>query len=844
MKRTRMLSLLVLAVVLPLVSGCFTILSIDQVTTATTGSKIVVTIEVRTEGTDANPHHGIFAVLVPNDWKVDSVYYSGDFGPDYATYLPAEMADGDPGGQVDYWEPALETNYPSGPDMKWVVYQGKNAYASNLDTGYVDVTVEMTVGNRSGNFNIGYFVTNAALDFTDRSYYDIKLDNPIRVTSSGPVRVTFVANTATVPDTLGATSTVQVRGSGGPLTWNGASPVFLQNVGGDYWRGSAEFTPGERVEFKFYTNVHDTVYAGAEWEHQGWEGDVATGNRVLVVGDADTTLPLQFVNGWLWGVEQYARPWVSEPNSFVVWVRVNVQGWEDFNPGAQVIGLRGSNNVDWGQTGEISWGRTYPLVREGDHVNMGSRQYSGGYFYSGAVHVPVQYAGKGLEFKVVVHRAGAPLDEGWGDLVYNPSLQNHVEVSGVDTTVHWFWFDNKRPRAVEHRDQVVVTWVADLGQAIANFGFAHGDTLLVRSGYFGTAAGVRTVQMRRIGFTSRYTATDTVVTTIGGKLDYQYYKVKHGVEYREIYYNFYYGGETVGEAERRVQDPVGGAVITIEDVVASKSDIHRMPLFRNTAVVARPVTVTFTCDARPAVYQVLAGSTLRDIQGTLHVTSADQVIAWGMAMNGPATGGWGTWGAGLMVDPAHRMYDDGTHGDVVAGDSVYTLVCFYSPDSNDVVGQEFKFGIGGGDNEGGYGNNHIENIDDSVPVSVIHSQFGSIDPVFYSAWDYDNQRPRTGVEVVRGEVPREYGVGNYPNPFNPGTEVRYQVVRGGRVRVEVYNVMGVKVATLVDEEQPAGSYRVRWEGSDERGQQVSAGVYVCRLVAGEVVKTAKMVLVR
>ncbi|MDZ7339605.1 MAG: hypothetical protein ONB30_13845, partial [candidate division KSB1 bacterium] len=61
MARRNIVGLLTLAVALPLISGCFTILSIDQVTTATTGSKIVVTIEVRTEGTDANAHHGIFA---------------------------------------------------------------------------------------------------------------------------------------------------------------------------------------------------------------------------------------------------------------------------------------------------------------------------------------------------------------------------------------------------------------------------------------------------------------------------------------------------------------------------------------------------------------------------------------------------------------------------------------------------------------------------------------------------------------------------------------------------------------------------------------------------------------
>ncbi|MBC7187803.1 MAG: T9SS type A sorting domain-containing protein, partial [Calditrichaeota bacterium] len=129
-------------------------------------------------------------------------------------------------------------------------------------------------------------------------------------------------------------------------------------------------------------------------------------------------------------------------------------------------------------------------------------------------------------------------------------------------------------------------------------------------------------------------------------------------------------------------------------------------------------------------------------------------------------------------------------------------------------------------------------------ASGIHSQFGSIDPVFYSAWDYDNQRPKTGVEVVSREVPREYRLGNYPNPFNPETEVRYEVARAGHVRVEVYNLLGVRVARLVDEEQVPGVYRVRWDGRDELGRQVVSGVYVCRLVAGEVVKTAKMVLVR
>ncbi|MFQ6091699.1 MAG: T9SS type A sorting domain-containing protein [bacterium] len=571
-------------------------------------------------------------------------------------------------------------------------------------------------------------------------------------TAASAVQVTFRCNTATVPDTLGPTSTVQVRGDDGQaggLDWNGASELFMQNVGGgDYWEGTVDIPAGTHVYYKFYTNAHDTVYGGASWEHQGWEADLnPNGNRELDVGDEDMVLPLEFVNGVQGWIDPDFKPWEDEAGSFAVWVRVNVQGWEDFNPDAQMIGLRGSNYVDWGQTGELSWGCTYPLTRESNHANQGSQQYTGGFFYSGVVHVPEQYAGEGIEFKVVVHNAGADPCEDWGNMVYNPGLQSRVDLSGADTTLHWFWFDNLRPVGALHEDTVQVTWEADMAKAIANNGFAFGEHLEVRYGYYGTAMEVGTATMTRQGFTTIYAATATVVTTIGGYLDYQYYKTVDDVDYREIYYNFYYDGETVGEAERRVQDPVAGDVITIEDIVDSESDIHRMPLFRNTSVIAQDMLVTFTCDVRPAIYQLLTEDTLHDIQGTVDVTDPDSVLAWGLAMNGPATQyGWGNpigfdWGRHLMDLDYKRMWDDGTHGDAVAGDSIFTRQENYFVDSADVVGQEFKFGIGGGDNEGGYGNNHIENIDDSQAEFTVASQFGSIDPPKYWAWDFDQQRP-------------------------------------------------------------------------------------------------------
>jgi len=180
------------SIILPLLSGCFTILEVDQPATVATNSPIEVKLQVRTDGTDTNPHYGILGLLIPNDWTVNLVTYSGGFGPDTCSFLHPDSIDGDPGGQVDFWTDSLEAHFPSGDDMMWVVYQANTPYASNLDTGYVDVVIQMSSGAMIGKFNIGYFVTDAALDFTDRSYYDIRLENPIEV---GGTNVTNHPNT-------------------------------------------------------------------------------------------------------------------------------------------------------------------------------------------------------------------------------------------------------------------------------------------------------------------------------------------------------------------------------------------------------------------------------------------------------------------------------------------------------------------------------------------------------------------------------------------------------------------------------------------------------------------------
>ena len=93
-------------------------------------------------------------------------------------------------------------------------------------------------------------------------------------------------------------------------------------------------------------------------------------------------------------------------------------------------------------------------------------------------------------------------------------------------------------------------------------------------------------------------------------------------------------------------------------------------------------------------------------------------------------------------------------------------------------------------------------------------------------------------------VPQGFALGqNYPNPFNPSTIIPYQLPTAAHVQLEVFNVLGQRVATLVNEERPAGFHAARWDATDAAGQAVAAGVYIYRLCGEGVELTRRLVLV-
>jgi hypothetical protein len=83
-----------------------------------------------------------------------------------------------------------------------------------------------------------------------------------------------------------------------------------------------------------------------------------------------------------------------------------------------------------------------------------------------------------------------------------------------------------------------------------------------------------------------------------------------------------------------------------------------------------------------------------------------------------------------------------------------------------------------------------------------------------------------------------------PNPFNPSTTLRYTVPARGRVRIDVFDARGARVASLVDAERAAGAYAVAWNGLDERGGRAGSGVYFARIATGAETRTCKLVLLK
>ena len=124
----------------------------------------------------------------------------------------------------------------------------------------------------------------------------------------------------------------------------------------------------------------------------------------------------------------------------------------------------------------------------------------------------------------------------------------------------------------------------------------------------------------------------------------------------------------------------------------------------------------------------------------------------------------------------------------------------------------------------------------------MQSRSGPDNQIWANIIDFNN--PSVSVkDIETGHFPKYFNLfQNYPNPFNPETSISFALPQEGHVLIEVYNVLGQKVATLVDEYQLSSYHRARWDGRDAAGKKATTGIYLCRMKAGDLLKTQKMTL--
>ncbi len=106
--------------------------------------------------------------------------------------------------------------------------------------------------------------------------------------------------------------------------------------------------------------------------------------------------------------------------------------------------------------------------------------------------------------------------------------------------------------------------------------------------------------------------------------------------------------------------------------------------------------------------------------------------------------------------------------------------------------------------------------------------------------DYDGTFSYSNAINIEISTPREFALmQNYPNPFNPSTIISFQIPKSGLVSLKIYDVLGIEIATLLNEEKNPGKYEIDFNAS-----YLSSGIYFYTLRAGNFISIKKMILIK
>lgn len=94
------------------------------------------------------------------------------------------------------------------------------------------------------------------------------------------------------------------------------------------------------------------------------------------------------------------------------------------------------------------------------------------------------------------------------------------------------------------------------------------------------------------------------------------------------------------------------------------------------------------------------------------------------------------------------------------------------------------------------------------------------------------------------EAPVDILLSNYPNPFNPETTISFNLAKSGNVELAIYNIIGQKVTTLVNDYRASGNHNVVWNGKNSNGNSLASGIYLYKITSGKQTQINKMILMK
>lgn len=511
-------------------------------------------------------------------------------------------------------------------------------------------------------------------------------------------------------------------------------------------------------------------------EFGGWEsGD----NKTLVIPATDTVLDLAYYN-------QGATPPFTPTADIDLWFRVNMESNAIFQPGVHEVGVRGGVAADGSDIGNLSWGSNVVLAREAET-----------FYHSGQVSIPAASAGTAIAYKFV---RGAGPDE-W------ESIDNRtLTVPAEDMTVVWVWWNNVEPAPVEI-DTGVVVFKADMARLLADGWFDPGtETIAVRGGFEG------------------WGNTDPMIPDL---FDPTLYKWNYEIiaPHENVF-----GWKFKAFPDDNWLD--SGWEIGANHEFTFVGDMELPARIPNIFPSGEPLTVDVTCKFSVDMTNAVCWYTSEPFPEIASVW-----LAGDDGSVGPLQ--WpGAWVSSDTTDMI-RMYDDGTHGDLTAGDNIWSSDVLLPAGTLSTILYKFGVyypgvdelndGVTPMDNEAGFAMNHVGVLSTTEPVQELAVAFG-------------DQSVR---EIHGAPVPQVAVLGNAaPNPCVDFAVFRYDLPKASDVELGIYDLAGRQVSSLFRGAQDAGVYMARWNVRDTGNTPVANGTYLVKLQANGSTLTTRIVVLR